>query len=60
MSGGKSGRITGIQRMKGKRTESAAAAANNRNSGEEATARPTLKLRGCGTLRVILVSPRPA
>ena len=37
MLGGKSGRITGIRRMKGKRTESAAAAANNRNSREEAT-----------------------
>src|SRR5437870_7587438 len=46
MSGGKSRRITGIRRMKGKRTESAAAAANNRNSREEATARPTHKVPG--------------
>ncbi len=53
MSGGKSGRITGIRRMKGKRTESAAAAANNRNSREEATARPTHKVPGWDTLRVI-------
>jgi len=46
MLGGKSGRITAIRRMRGKRTESAAAAANNRNSREEATATPGRKAQG--------------
>jgi len=54
MSLGKSGPMTGNRRMAAKRTGFAAAGAKNRNSREEATARPTkFGDRKWDTLRVI-------